>query len=128
MRTHSLTKMGLATTAVAGLIVGGATAASARTGAANADSATADAATNPAVASGSLQGIKDKADAAITARVAKLHTLISTVQAAPAMGADGTTLVARMNSDISGLTALDGAIKADTSVATARADAKKIFT
>lgn len=129
MRTHSLTKMGLAATAVAGLVVGGATAASARTsGGTSADSPTADAAASPAVSGSSLPAIQDKAHAAITARVTKMQTLITKVQAAPALGSDGTTLVARMNTDITGLTALDATIKADTTVAAARADAKKIFT
>jgi hypothetical protein len=128
MRAPRWTRIGVAAVAAAGVVLGGSAAAWARTNTTDSTSAAADTTSGGAAMTGSLQTIKDRADAAITARLDKLHTVITSVQASPTPDADKTALVDRMQADITGLTSLDATIKADTTASAARTDAKKIFT
>ena len=75
-----------------------------------------------------LPAIKAAAHQAIVARVGALNTAIGVVDQSSFMGADQATLVNGMHTDITGLTQLDQTIQADTTVATAKADAQKVFT
>jgi hypothetical protein len=112
---------GLATTAVALLGVSG----------------TALAATSPAPAVSpapshapqTLAAIKAKAAADIARRLASLSVAINDVTNSTAISAgDKTTLLATLNADVTGLTALGTTIANDTTVQQALADSKTIFT
>ncbi len=78
--------------------------------------------------SNSLSEIKALAAEAISIRLNALGAAIKTVQGDSFLGADGTTLVNDMQSDITGLQALGTKINGDTTVAEAIADADLIFT
>ncbi len=75
-----------------------------------------------------LAEIQAQAAAAISIRLSALQAAIKTVQGDTFLGADATTLVNDMQSDITGLEALGTKIAADTTVAQAIADADLIFT
>jgi hypothetical protein len=87
----------------------------------------------PAWAAGSngsatLSGIKQKAAAAISARLSSLSTAIPAVKSNRWLTApDKTTLLNTLTADQSGLTALQPKIQADTTVAQARTDYQSIF-
>lgn len=78
--------------------------------------------------SNSLSEIKALAAEAISIRLNALGAAIKTVQGDSFLGADGTTLVNDMQSDITGLQALGTKINGDATVAEAIADADLIFT
>jgi len=62
----------------------------------------------------------------ITARLTSLNKAISDLANVP-QGCDVSPLVTTANNDIAGLTALEGHLKADTTVAEAKADVQQIF-
>jgi hypothetical protein len=76
-----------------------------------------------------LTKIQARAAAAISARLTALNRTIPEVTANTAIsGSDKSTLLARLNADVSGLTALGHTIAADTTAAQAATDAATIFT
>jgi|GEM_PF-2047119 len=77
---------------------------------------------------GRLSRIKAEAARWVTARARSLDQAMAAVQSYSFLGSDGTTLVANMRADVSGLEALDQKIQSDTTVAQAVADAADIFT
>ncbi len=74
-----------------------------------------------------LRRIKAEAAYQISIRVRELAGAIKGVQDRPWLGADGTTLVNDMQSDINGLEALGNKIQGDTTVPQAQADYALIF-
>jgi F5/8 type C domain len=74
-----------------------------------------------------LQRIKDEAAYQISIRVRELAGAIKGVQDRPWLGADGTTLINDMQSDINGLEALGNKIQGDMTVSQALADYGLIF-
>jgi hypothetical protein len=75
-----------------------------------------------------LAALKAKANVAIDARLASLHFAVSDVSTNPVISAsDKQTLLADLNGDLSGLTALQAKIAADTTLPTAKADYADIF-
>jgi hypothetical protein len=74
-----------------------------------------------------LKRIKDEAAYQISIRVRELAGAIKGVQDRPWLGADGTTLVNDMQSDINGLEALGNKIQGDLTVPQALADYGLIF-
>jgi hypothetical protein len=81
-----------------------------------------------AAAPASLSEIQAKAAAAITLRVNDLNSAIAKVEADKDLGSEQSTLVAYLQADIAPLQTLGQKIAADTTVATASADAATIFT
>lgn len=76
-----------------------------------------------------LAKIKKRADREIDKRVDRLNKLSQRIENDQKLSADEkSNLSADIQSDISGLTTLKAKIDADTDVATARSDAKQIFT
>ena len=83
----------------------------------------------PTHATASLSAIQQRGATLISDRLASLGTAITRVTAAKdATASDRTKILDTLNSDKSGLSSLAAKIQADTSVATARADVKSIFT
>ena len=77
---------------------------------------------------GGLNWVKQDSARLISDRLSSLEATIKVVQGRSYLGADGTTLVNGMGSDISGLQALGAKIAGDTTVAQAAADRAMIFT
>ncbi|MDA8303368.1 MAG: hypothetical protein M0005_17950 [Actinomycetota bacterium] len=77
---------------------------------------------------GSLAAVKAWAANRITVRARSLDKAIAEVQSYSFLGSDQATMVGKMQSDISGLQALDAKIQSDTTIAQAVADASTIFT
>jgi hypothetical protein len=75
-----------------------------------------------------LDAIKAAAHTAVTNRVTRLNSAIGVVTQNTHLGADQATLATRMQDDITGLNQLDATVQADTTAATAKADAQKVFT
>lgn len=75
-----------------------------------------------------LDAVKQAAHAAIEARLTALNAASSIIKSSAFMGADQTAITSMLQGDVSGLTALDATIQADTTTAQARADAQKIYT
>lgn len=75
-----------------------------------------------------LGNIKAKAAAEIAERITSLNNEIALVKGKAFLGADGTSLVAEMEADITGLQALGVKIAGDTTVSAALADSDLIFT
>lgn len=79
--------------------------------------------------SSTLSNIKSRAAAAITTRTTALQSAISAAQSNKFLtSSDRTTILATLNSDLSGLNALAPVIQADSTVAQARTDYQSIFT
>ncbi len=101
---------------------------------ASADSTTTtdpSATTVPAAAAdvaGGLNWVKQDSARLISDRLGSLEGTIKVAQGRSYLGADGTTLVNGMSSDISGLQALGAKIAGDTTVGGAEADRALIFT
>lgn len=77
---------------------------------------------------GPLGRIKAEAANQVTLRVRSLSREITEVQSYSFLGSDQATMVTAMQTDITGLQALDSKIQADTTVQQAKADAVTIFT
>jgi hypothetical protein len=75
-----------------------------------------------------LETVKHAAHTAILARLAALNTATAVINGSSFMGADLAGVKGKLQADVSGLTALDQKIQADTTTAQARADAQTIFT
>lgn len=77
----------------------------------------------------SLSDLQAKGAAATSKRVASLNTAISKANDAKGISsADKSTVLATLNADLSGMKSLASKIAADTTVATAAADVKSIYT
>jgi hypothetical protein len=95
--------------------------------------AAATSSTSPAPDAGqhgqSLTAIQQRAAAAISRRLASLSVAINDVTNSTAISSgDKTTLLATLNADVTGLTALGVTIAADTTAQQALTDSKTIFT
>ena len=77
---------------------------------------------------GSLKAVKAQAANRIAMRIRSLNKAIAQVQSYSFLGPDQATMVGKMQSDISGLQALNAKIQSDTTVQQAVADASTIFT
>jgi len=90
----------------------------------------ADQTSTPAPKSGrTLAGIQAEAKVKTTARTAALNSAIARVTAAPDItAADRSTILGTLNTDLAGMTTVEAKIAADTTVATAVADYRTIFT
>jgi hypothetical protein len=75
-----------------------------------------------------LSAIQTAAHTAITTRDTMLNNAITIVNGRSDLGADQAARVTVMQNDVTGLNQLDSTIQADTTIAAARADARKIFT
>jgi hypothetical protein len=75
----------------------------------------------------SLSSIQAKAAAAITTRVNDLNRAVAKVNGDEGLGSGASTLVTYLQQDLPGLQALGQTIAADTTTATAQADAETIF-
>jgi hypothetical protein len=118
----------VATCALVG-IGGIASAAAATPTVASTPTGTSSAAPGTASSDLRLAAIKARAAAAISRRHTSLVANIAGVSANTVINAtDKATLLATLNNDLSGLTALGGKIAADTTVAQASADYQTIFT
>ena len=89
----------------------------------------ADGTSTPAPTAGkSLAVIQANAKIKTTARIGALNTAIAKVNAAQDISsADRATILATLNSDLAGMNTVEAKIAADTTVATAAADYKTIF-
>jgi hypothetical protein len=83
---------------------------------------------SPPAGSPSLSTLQAKAAAAISLRVNDLNSAIAKVNGTESLGPDAPTLAAYLQPDSAPLQALGQKIAADTTVATAEADATTIFT
>jgi len=90
----------------------------------------ADGTSTPAPAAGkTLAAIQAKAKTATTARIGALNSAIAKITAAPDISAsDRSTILGTLNGDLGGMNSVEAKIAADTTVATAAADYKTIFT
>jgi hypothetical protein len=90
----------------------------------------ADATSTPTPSAGkSLSAIQAKAKVNTTARIGALNTAIARVTAAPDISpSDRATILGTLNGDLAGMNTVEAKIAADTTVATAAADYKTIFT
>jgi hypothetical protein len=90
----------------------------------------ADGTSTPAPTTGkSLAAIQAKAKVDTTARIGALNTAIAKITAAPDISsADRSTILGTLNGDVAGMNTVEAMIAADTTVATAAADFKTIFT
>lgn len=77
---------------------------------------------------GSLARIKAEAANQVSVRARSLTKEITEVQSYSFLGSDQATMVSAMQSDITGLQALDAKIQSDTTLQQAKADAATIFT
>jgi hypothetical protein len=76
-----------------------------------------------------LAAIQSYAKIKTTERTGKLNTAIAKITAAKDISdADRSTILATLNGDVTGMTTVEAKIAADTTVATAAADYKTIFT
>jgi hypothetical protein len=76
-----------------------------------------------------LAGVQTSAKTKIDERLGKLHSAIGKETSAKGVSSsDRATLLGRLNSDVSGLSALETKIAGDTTLAAATADYKTIFT
>jgi hypothetical protein len=84
---------------------------------------------SPTKAPQTLSAVQAKAKTAINDRLGKLSTAIAKETSAKGVSStDRSTLLGRLNSDVSGLKSLEGKIAADTTLTTASADLKSVFT
>jgi hypothetical protein len=90
----------------------------------------ADGTSTPAPSAGrSLAAIQASAKVKTTARIGSLNTAIAKITAAQDVSAsDRATILATLNGDLGGMNTVEAKIAADTTVATAAADYKTIFT
>ena len=115
--------------AVAGLVGLAATPAFATTSASTPGSPGSGPAANAgANQSATLAKIQAAAKAAIDQRLTSLNQVITVLNGTTWLGSDQATLVGKAQSDISGLTALEATIQADTTVQQAKTDFQTIFT
>jgi hypothetical protein len=113
------------------VLAGSLAATSAPASADNTTTTDPSATTVPAAAAdvaGGLNWVKQDSARLISDRLTSLEGTIKVVQGRSYLGADGTTLVNGMGSDISGLQALGAKIAGDTTVGVAEADRGLIFT
>lgn len=90
----------------------------------------ADGTTTPAPAAGkSLSTIQANAKIKTTDRIGSLNTAIAKITAAKDISSgDRATILATLNGDLSGMNTVEAKVAADTTVASASADYKTIFT
>jgi hypothetical protein len=123
MKRFTRSTAGLAATAAAAVALIG------MSGTALAASPTPVASTAPAHQGQDLAAIQKKAAADITRRLASLSVAINDVNNSTAISsADKTTLLATLNGDVTGLTALGATIAGDTTAQQALTDSKTIYT
>lgn len=90
----------------------------------------ADGTPTPAPSGGrTLAAIQANAKVKTTARIGALNTVIAKITAAQDIGSsDRATILATLNGDVDGMNSVEAKIAGDTTVATAAADYKTIFT
>jgi hypothetical protein len=90
----------------------------------------ADGTSTPAPTGGkTLAAIQANAKVKTSARIGSLNTAIAKITAAPDISSsDRATILATLNGDVAGMNTVEAKIAADTTVATAAADYKTIFT
>ena len=124
---HPVRKTFVAVALVVGVSAGVAGTAFATTG--GPSTPTSAPASNASDNGARLGAIKGKAEAAISGRLESLDSALAGVTSSSVLTAsDKQALLALLNGDVSGLTALDSKTRADTTVARASVDYKQIFT
>lgn len=84
---------------------------------------------SPSKSPQTLSSVQAKAKTAIDDRLGKLSTAVTKVTDAKGISSsDSSTLLSRLNADVSGLKSLESKIAADTTLATASADLKSVYT